>query len=173
MSDESPDAGWLAERLKQRTARGLAVETSALIRSGALPIGTRLPTVRDLAFHLGISPATVSQAWSELRRQKMINGRGRTGTWVFGNSVAPHPARMGSVGHFGEGVLDLSLAVPDRALLPSLTHALSHAAHAEDLNSYERTPILGELRAAVERRWPYPPERFLATNGGYNAVYST
>ena len=47
--DHVPDTDWLAERLKQRTARGIAVETSALIRSGALPIGMRLPTVRDLA----------------------------------------------------------------------------------------------------------------------------
>jgi DNA-binding transcriptional MocR family regulator len=79
---------------------------------------------------------------------------------------------MGSVGHFGEGVLDLGLAVPDRALLPPLSEALAHAAGAENLNSYERTPILSELRAAVEPRWPYRPETYLATNGGYNAVYS-
>jgi DNA-binding transcriptional MocR family regulator len=102
----------------------------------------------------------------------MISGRGRTGTWVFGNTVTPRPARMGSVGHFGEEVLNLSLAVPDRSLLPPLTLALAHAARAENLNSYERTPILNELRTAVERRWPYRPETFLATNGGYNAVYS-
>jgi DNA-binding transcriptional MocR family regulator len=43
---------------------------------------------------------------------------------------------------------------------------------AENLNSYERTPILTELREAVEPRWPYRPETFLATNGGYNALYS-
>lgn len=167
-----PDVDWLADRLKERTARGIAVETSALIRSGALPIGARLPTVRDLAFKLGVSPATVSEAWSDLRRQKMISGRGRTGTWVFGNTVAPRPARMGSVGHFGEEVLNLSLAVPDRDLLPPLDRALAHGAQAENLNSYERTPILAELRASVERRWPYGPETFLATNGGYNAIYS-
>ncbi|QRM27716.1 PLP-dependent aminotransferase family protein [Microvirga sp. VF16] len=171
--DHVPDTDWLAERLKERTARGIAVETSALIRSGALPIGMRLPTVRDLAYKLGVSPATVSEAWSELRRQKMITGRGRTGTYVFGNTVTPRPARMGSVGHFGEGVLDLTMAVPDHDLLPPLTQALMHAAQAENLNSYERTPILPELRAAVEPRWPYRPETFLATNGGYNAVYST
>lgn len=166
------DAEWLAERLSERTARGIAVETSALIRSGVLPIGSQLPTVRDLAFRLGVSPATVSEAWSELRRQKMISGRGRKGTWVFGDTVAPRPARMGSVGYFGEGVLDLSLAVPDRALLPPLAAALAHGATAENVNSYERTPILAELKAAAERRWPYRPETFLATNGGYNAVYA-
>lgn len=171
--DSTSDVDWLAERLKERTARGIAVETSALIRSGALPLGARLPTVRDLAFKLGVSPATVSEAWSELRRQKMISGRGRTGTWVFGNTVTPRPARVGSVGHFGEGVLDLTMAVPDQELLPSLGQALAHAAQAENLNSYERAPILAELRAALEPRWPYRPETFLATNGGYNAVYST
>jgi DNA-binding transcriptional MocR family regulator len=170
--DWIPSVEWLGDRLQDHTARGIAVDTGALIRSGALPIGTRLPTVRALAYRLGISPATVSEAWSELRRQKMIAGRGRTGTFVFGNTVAPRPARMGSVGHFGEGVLDLTMAVPDRDLLPPLGAALAHAAGAENLNSYERTPILPELRAVVERRWPYRPEAFLATNGGYNAVYS-
>lgn len=170
--DQIHDTDWLAERLKERTARGIAVETSALIRSGALPIGARLPTVRDLAFKLGVSPATISEAWSDLRRQKMITGRGRNGTWVFGNTVAPRPARMGSVGHFGEGVLDLTMAVPDRRLLPPLADALVHGAQAENLNSYERTPILNELREAVTPRWPYRPGTFLATNGGYNAVYS-
>jgi len=170
--DRTPDIEWLAERLKERSARGIAVETSALIRSGALPIGARLPTVRELAYKLGVSPATVSEAWSELRRQKMISGRGRTGTFVYGNTVAPRPARMGSVGHFGADVLNLSLAVPDCGLLPPLARALAHAAQAENLNSYERTPILPELRTAVEPRWPYRPETFLATNGGYNAIYS-
>jgi len=170
--DHIPETDWLVERLKERTARGIAVETSALIRSGLLPIGARLPTVRDLAYRLGISPATVSEAWSELRRQKMITGRGRTGTYVSGNTIAPRPARMGSVGNFGEGVLDLTMAVPDPGLLPPLALALAHAVQAENLNSYERIPILPELRAAVEPRWPYRPETFLATNGGYNAVYS-
>jgi DNA-binding transcriptional MocR family regulator len=167
------DADWLAERLKDRTTRGIAVETSALIRSGALPIGARMPTVRELAVKLGVSPATVSEAWGELRRQNMIIGRGRKGAFVFGDTVAPRPARMASVGHFGDDVLDLSRAVPDPLLLPPLAQAMVHGAQAENLNSYERTPILAELRAAVEPRWPYRPEAFLATNGGYNAVYST
>lgn len=162
----------MAALITRRTARGIAVETSALIRSGAIPVGARLPTVRALAFALGVSPATVSEAWSELRRQKMITGRGRQGAWVIGDSVAPRPARMASVGLFREDSLNLSLAGPDPDLLPPLARALAHGAAAENLNSYARTPILGELRDAVEPRWPYPAEMFLATNGGYNAVYA-
>jgi DNA-binding transcriptional MocR family regulator len=53
-----------------------------------------------------------------------------------------------------------------------LREALAQAASAENLNSYERTPILPALRDAVTPDWPYEPAAFLATNGGYNAVYS-
>ncbi|MGO4170992.1 aminotransferase-like domain-containing protein [Bosea sp. TAF32] len=171
MSTE-PDATWLASRVTQHTARGIALEVSALIRSGALPVGTRMPTVRDLAFALGVSPGTISEAWSELKRQKIVSGRGRGGAWVSGDSATPRPARMGSVAHFGPDVLDLSLAIPDASLLPPLRGALAHAAETENLNSYERTPILPALRQAVLPQWPYAPDAFLATNGGYNAVYS-
>lgn len=53
-----------------------------------------------------------------------------------------------------------------------MREALAQAATAENLNSYERTPILPALREAVAPDWPYQPAAFLATNGGYNAVYA-
>ncbi len=169
---ETASVEWFAEKLSDRTMRGIAIETSALIRAGAIPVGTKLPAIRDLAFTLGISPATVSEAWSELRRQKIITGRGRNGTWVSGDRIAPRPARLASAGDYGDEVLDLSMAVPDVELLPPLGDALRHGASAENLNSYRRVRILPDLQAAVEQRWPYRPEAFLATNGGYNAVYA-
>ncbi|MBP0587941.1 GntR family transcriptional regulator, partial [Mycobacterium tuberculosis] len=52
---------WFAEKLRDRTMLGIAIETSALIRAGAIPVGTKLPAIRDLADTLGISPATVSE----------------------------------------------------------------------------------------------------------------
>jgi DNA-binding transcriptional MocR family regulator len=165
------DAETVAALLTKRTARGIAVETGALIRSGALPVGCRLPTVRDLAFRLGVSPATVSEAWSELRRQKMISGRGRNGAFVSGDTMVHGPSRLASAGSFQPDVLNLAVAGPDPTLLPPLSEALAHAATTENLNSYERTPILDELRQAVEARWPYDAEMFLATNGGFNAIY--
>lgn len=171
MNDE-PDASWLASRLTQRTARGLALDLSQMIRSGLLPVGTKLPTVRDLAYRLGVSPGTVSEAWSELKRQKIVSGRGRGGAWVSGDNATPRPTRMASVADFGPDALDLSLAIPDAMLMPPLAEALARAATAENLNSYERTPILPALRDAVAPTWPYEPAAFLATNGGYNAVYA-
>ena len=86
------------------------------------------------------------------------------------SSLMPH--RLGSSGNYGEGVLNLTAAVPDVRLLPPLAEAMAYGASAENLNSYERSHILPELEEAVRKIWPYEPEAFLATNGGYNAVYT-
>lgn len=171
MSDVG-SAVWFAEKIGNRTMRGISRETSALIRMGSLPVGTKLPPIRALAFVLGVSPATISEAWSELRRQKIISGRGRNGTFVSGDRYGAKPERLASSGHYGADVLDLSKAVPDVRLLPPLADALAYGASAENLNSYDRIRILPELEDAVRPTWPYEPGAFLATNGGYNAVYA-
>lgn len=166
------DAQWFAQRLGDRTTRGIARETAALIRNGLLPVGSKLPPVRDLAFALGVSPATVSQAWSDLRRHKIIDGRGRNGAWVMTDRFTARPERHMSGGNYGPGVLNLAIAEPDVAYLPPLERALAYGAYAEKLNSYERVRILPELEAVIRARWPYQPGAFLATNGGYNAIYT-
>jgi DNA-binding transcriptional MocR family regulator len=166
------DAEWFAQRIGDRTTRGIARETAALIRHGTLAVGSKLPPVRDLAFALGVSPATVSQAWSDLRRHKIIDGRGRNGAWVMTDRFTARPERHMSGGNYGPGVLNLAIAEPDVAYLPPLGDALAHGAHAERLNSYERVRILPELEAVVRPDWPYQPSAFLATNGGYNAIYT-
>jgi DNA-binding transcriptional regulator YhcF (GntR family) len=51
-------------------------------RSGTLPAGTRLPTVRDLADRLGVAPGTVARAYKELEADQVIETRGRNGTFV-------------------------------------------------------------------------------------------
>lgn len=163
---------WFADHLEDRTTRGIARDMAALIRRGTLPVGTKLPPIRDLAYMLSISPATISEALSELRKLKIIHGRGRNGTWVCGDHFAAKPQRLMSFGNYGTDVLDLSMAIPDVSLLPSLEKALQHGAGASSLNSYHRARILPELEDVVRRDWPYEPEAFLATNGGYNATYT-
>lgn len=169
---DAVEASWFAEKITDRSIRGIALETGALIRAGALPVGTRLPAIRDIAYELRVSPATISEAWSELRRQKIISGRGRNGTWVSGDRFVAKPERLASSGNYAAGVLDLTSAGPDAALLPGLAKAMAHGASAADLNSYERSRIVPELKDAISERWPYEAEAFLATNGGYNAVYT-
>jgi DNA-binding transcriptional MocR family regulator len=75
-------------------------------------------------------------------------------------------------GNYGPDTLELATALPDVNLLPPLEAALMHSAKAEVLNSYERVRILPELEAAIRPSRPYDPGAFLATQGGYNAVYT-
>lgn len=161
----------LAESLKGLATREIAVEMAALIRSGAIPMGAQLPAVRDLAQALGVSPATVSAAWSELKRNKVIAGRGRNGVWVCGNKPSPRPVRFESVGNFGQFIVaDLTYAAPDPALLPDLSQALLQGTKTPHLNSYRREPITDALRDTVAARWPYPASAFMATNGGFDGI---
>jgi DNA-binding transcriptional MocR family regulator len=169
---ESFDAQWFAQRLANRTTKGIARETAAMIRNGALPVGAKLPPLRELAYALGVSPATVSHAWSELRRHKIIGGLGRNGAWVMGDRFAARPERHMSGGNYGPDVLNLSWAVPDIDFLPPLEAALAHGARAESINSYDRVRIISELERTVRRSWPYNPAAFLATSGGFNAIHT-
>ena len=52
------------------------------IKNGSLPAGTQLPTVRDLAEHLGVARGTVKRAYDELERQGAISKAQGRGTFV-------------------------------------------------------------------------------------------
>jgi DNA-binding transcriptional regulator YhcF (GntR family) len=60
----------------------LRVQFLALIESGELAAGTRLPTVRRLAEDLGIAPNTVARTYRELETDGIIETRGRNGSFV-------------------------------------------------------------------------------------------
>lgn len=161
----------LAKQLPDRSKRGIARDTARLVRAGVLPVGARLPPLRELAFAMGISPSTLSEAWKELRRLRILTGRGRNGTFVSGTSLAPRPARLTAPGLISQGALNLSMGAPDVALLPPLADAMAYGTQAKGLNVYERIRILPELEAALRPTWPFKNSSMLATNGGYNAVY--
>jgi DNA-binding transcriptional regulator YhcF (GntR family) len=57
-----------------KRASEIAESVERGIRDGELTAGTRLPTVRSLASHRGISTATVASAYRELRRRGLVAG---------------------------------------------------------------------------------------------------
>ncbi|MFF9455136.1 GntR family transcriptional regulator [Streptomyces flaveolus] len=57
-------------------------QISEQARSGALPVGYRLPTVRGLAETLGLAANTVAKAYRALEADGVIETRGRNGTFV-------------------------------------------------------------------------------------------
>ncbi|MEC5319367.1 aminotransferase class I/II-fold pyridoxal phosphate-dependent enzyme [Brenneria populi subsp. brevivirga] len=168
---KSIDTGWLAQQLHNHSIRGIAMDVSALIRAGKIEVGRQLPPVRELAEALGVSPATISAAWSQLRRQKAIAGRGRTGMWVSGQQVSPRPERFERIGNFGDTIVaDLTLSAPDPDLLPDLDEALLYGARVKNLNSYQRTSIIPELEEQLRKNWPYAAEAFMTSDGGFDGV---
>jgi DNA-binding transcriptional MocR family regulator len=171
LSDAETGADWLAEQIHEPSAQGIAATITALVRSGQLPPDARLPTVRSVAARLGVSPATVSSAWSLLRRRRIIATHRRGGTTVIGLPSSPHPARFEQVGNFGSRPkVDLTFAVPDPSLLPPLKTALGRALDNEALNTYTREPITPRLHAALAPRWPFLAEDWLAVNAGYEGL---
>jgi DNA-binding transcriptional MocR family regulator len=103
-----------------RTAAEIATSLEAGIREGKLVPGSALPAVRELATTLGVSPATVANAYRSVRLRGLAMTRARLGTRVsFRPPVAPRrvvasPARA----------RDLSIGNPDPALLPPLVPVL-------------------------------------------------
>ncbi|MDQ1011696.1 DNA-binding transcriptional regulator YhcF (GntR family) [Streptomyces sp. V4I23] len=57
-------------------------QISERARSGELPVGYRLPTVRGLAEELGLAANTVAKAYRALESDGVIETRGRNGTFV-------------------------------------------------------------------------------------------
>ncbi|MFS2223593.1 PLP-dependent aminotransferase family protein [Pantoea sp. B65] len=162
---------WLAARIAEPSVKGIALITATLIREGAIPVGTQLPSVRDLAERLGVSPATVSAAWGQLKRQKVLAGKGRSGVWVCGDTLTPRPVRFEKIGNYGNTIkADLAMSSPDPQLLPDLRAAMLQGIQAPNLNSYQRELITPSLLAAIRPRWPMPADAFLATDGGFDAM---
>ncbi|MFJ3703565.1 MULTISPECIES: GntR family transcriptional regulator [Streptomyces] len=60
----------------------LRAQLSGQARSGDLPVGYRLPTVRGLAGELGLAANTVAKAYRALEADGVIETRGRNGTFV-------------------------------------------------------------------------------------------
>ncbi len=55
-----------------------------LIRIGALPVGARLPTIRQLAGDLGLAAGTVARVYRELEADGLLHTARRQGTVVAG-----------------------------------------------------------------------------------------
>jgi DNA-binding transcriptional MocR family regulator len=170
--------GRIAGAIDDRSARGIAAAVSRLVTTGSLPTGTRLPTVREVARELGVSPTTVSEAWRSLTRAGAIQTRGRSGSFVAGPAVLRQRLRYAQLGaHVGEPgdpasavVSDLSTGVPDPDLLPSLSGALNRVGDGRLTTSYLDAAVLPALEAVLLRRWPFPPQQLTVVDGALDAL---
>jgi GntR family transcriptional regulator len=79
---ESASALPVYVQLREQVLRALA--------AGRLDPGTQLPTVREIAIHLGVNPNTVNRAYIDLERDGVVTtARGR-GTFVADRKSRPN-----------------------------------------------------------------------------------
>ena len=83
------------------------------METGALRPGERLSPVRQLAAELGIAPNTVARAYRELEAEGLLEGRGRTGTFIADDDH--HRAAKAAAKTFAETAASLGLR-PEEAL---------------------------------------------------------
>ncbi|WSQ14983.1 GntR family transcriptional regulator [Streptomyces sp. NBC_01231] len=67
----------------------IRAQLAALIVTGRLAEGDRLPTVRQLAVDLGLAPGTVARAYRELEAGELIRTRRGAGTRVAAPPTGP------------------------------------------------------------------------------------
>ena len=84
--------------------------------------GEQLPTIRELAATLHVSPVTVAAAYRLLHSRGLAVGHGRRGTRLHAHSAPQLPTLRST--RAVDGVLDLATGNPDPALLPSIDAAL-------------------------------------------------
>jgi DNA-binding transcriptional MocR family regulator len=157
--------------VEAKTPEGIAAAISRLITGGALRAGDRLPTVRDVAAALGVSPATVSNAWQALSKVGLINSRGRAGSYVLEASTAWMPPHFGELaGSHVVARLDLSTGTPDPLLLPDLALALGHVPTRADTASYLDMRVLPDLERQLRSSWPFVPASLTILDGALDAI---
>ncbi|WP_174703909.1 GntR family transcriptional regulator [Streptomyces viridosporus] len=90
-------------------------QISEQARSGALPVGYRLPTVRGLAGTLGLAANTVAKAYRALEADGVIETRGRNGTVIAAAGSAAQREAASAAQGYAERVRRLGLT-EDEAL---------------------------------------------------------
>jgi DNA-binding transcriptional MocR family regulator len=84
------------------------------IASGTLKTGSRLPTLRELAQALEVTPGTISRAYSEAQRRKLVQGEVGRGTYVLEQGATPVQRQQTStlLASGPTDLLDLSIIKP-------------------------------------------------------------
>jgi DNA-binding transcriptional regulator YhcF (GntR family) len=88
-------------------------QISEQARSGVLPVGYRLPTVRGLAESLGLAVNTVAKAYRALETDGVIETRGRNGTFVAAAGSAAERGAAAAAQTYVEHVRRLGLDEPE------------------------------------------------------------
>ena len=103
----------------------------ALVASGELVAGAKLPTVRALAEQLGLAANTVAKAYRELEADGVIETRGRNGSIVLASGDSIHRSAQLAARQYADRVTQLGLDPADAlAIVKAAALAIVKAALA-------------------------------------------
>lgn len=154
----------------------------AAIASGELPEGAQLPTVRDLAWRLKVTPGTVSRAYQIATQEGMLQATVGRGTFVAARAprLGPRMSLMAERNLRGQsGRIDLrSPSLPELGQTQAMAEALRRVSEQITPEWLDYPSQLQEypLREAV-CNWlddrvlgAFGPQDIMLTHGGQNAV---
>ncbi|KAA2237749.1 PLP-dependent aminotransferase family protein [Salinarimonas soli] len=105
-----PDIDALARERRLPLFKAVAEAIAGAIADGRLKPGDRLPTHRALAFDLGLTISTVTEAYREATRRRLVSGEVGRGTFVLAES---REAELFALGRLDPSErIDLSTNVP-------------------------------------------------------------
>ncbi len=153
----------------------LANAIASDIEAGRLAPGTRLPTHRDLAYRLGVSVHTVSNAYADLDRRGHVIGEVGRGTFVT-FSARPEPEETGFIlGRRESQLVDMSILRPAVGPIHAekITEVLTRVAVDQEYSSLLACrPIVGlDHHRVAGATWvnkhghTVGPERLMIVNG--------
>lgn len=152
--------------------KAIADALAADVATGTLAVGSKLPTHRDLAYHLGLTVGTVSRAYAEAERRGLTSGEVGRGTFV--RDMAPQTPSFGIRQPLRPDVIDMSMNRPPTGpagekLAQSLAD-LSQAPGLSVLTEYQPAngmPTHREAGAALlqEMGLSVTPDEIILTNG--------
>jgi DNA-binding transcriptional MocR family regulator len=161
---------------------GLSRALRDAIRGGDLPPNTQLPTVRDLAWRLHLTPGTVARAYQMATQEGLLAATVGRGTFVAAQSPRLGPTQALYTERLtggSTGLVDLRPPqVPEVGQSQAFRAALLDMAGQTDSGWLDYTSQMGEgpLRAEIVT-WmgdrilgPIGPEDVALTHGGQNAI---
>lgn len=152
------------------------------IRAGHLPPGAQLPTVRDLAWGIHVTPGTVSRAYQMATQEGLLAATVGRGTFVAARAprLGPTQALFADRDTSAEpGLVDLrSPQLPEVGQGAAFAEALERlaarrTAHWLDYPSQRaEAPLRAALCGFLSDRYlgPFAPEDIALTHGGQNAL---
>jgi DNA-binding transcriptional MocR family regulator len=157
----------------------LAEALSDDIAAGRLSAGERLPTHRNLAWHLGVTVGTVSRAYAEAERRGLTSGEVGRGTYVRGATAALNHVLSNSE-QDDQDTIHMNFAFPppgcEAQYIPEILTAMAGDPNIAAHFSYQ--PQAGSMRhRAAGTRWiaqsglpQVEPERTVLTAGAHHGM---